>query len=54
MCFDSMRNEICRLHGVCREYNADIEKLQNEIEKLRQENKELREKVGSPERGEDD
>lgn len=50
MCFESMRNEIRRLHDVCREYNADIEKLQNEIEKLRQENEELREKLGSTKR----
>lgn len=53
MCFESMRNEIRRLHGVCREYNADIEELQNEIERLRQENKELRKKLGLPERKEE-
>lgn len=46
MCYESMRNEIRRLHNVCREYSAEVEEMRNELEKLRQENKELRDKLG--------
>lgn len=54
MYYESMRNEIRRLHNVCREYSAEVEEMRNELEKLRQENKELRDKLGLSEEGKND
>lgn len=54
MCYEYMRNEIRRLHNVCREYSAEAEEMRNELEKLRQENKELRDKLGLSEEEKND
>lgn len=45
MCYESMRNEIRRLHNVFRVHRAEEEEMRNELEKLRQENKKLRDKL---------